>query len=105
VAAEGARPAERVEVVILGRALTLRSEASGEYLRALAAYVEDRVATIERSGVRDQSTALVLAALDIVDELFRAREERTRGERDVRTRIDALVALLEGATRPSGSEQ
>lgn len=89
----------RVEVRLLGQLLTLRTEAPPEYVRSLAAYVEDRVAAIQRSGVRDQSMALMLAALDIVDELFRAREDRARGEHDVRARLDALVALLEDAER------
>ena len=93
----GSPTTTRVEVKLLGQSLTLRTGAPPEYVRSLAAYVEDRVATIQRSGVRDPSTAVMLAALDIVDELFRAREDRARGEHDVRARLDALVALLEDA--------
>jgi cell division protein ZapA (FtsZ GTPase activity inhibitor) len=95
----GAGPAARVELKLLGQTLTLRTQAAPEYLKSLAAYIEDRVATIHRSGVRDSTTALVLAVLDIADELFRAREDHARGEQDVRARIDSLVALLESASR------
>ncbi|MBI2218240.1 MAG: cell division protein ZapA [Candidatus Rokubacteria bacterium] len=95
----GAGPAARVELRLLGQTLALRTQAPPDYLRSLAAYIEERVGTIHRSGVRDATTALLLAALDIADELFRAREDHARGEQDVRARIDSLVALLESASR------
>lgn len=93
----------RVEVTLLGQALTLRTTASPEYMKRLVAFVEDRVALIERGGVRDRSTALALAAVDIADELHRARDDRARGADDVRARLDALVGLLEAAN--SGDRQ
>ncbi|HSF03519.1 MAG TPA: cell division protein ZapA [Solirubrobacterales bacterium] len=84
----------RVELTILGQTLTVRTEASPEHLRALAAYLEERVAEVRRV-VRDPLAALTLAALDITDELFRAREGRAREEDDVRRRLGALVEMLE----------
>ena len=90
----------RVELELLGQTLTIRTEASPEYLRSLAAYLEERVAAIQRSGVRDPVRALGLAALDITDELFRARDDKSRDEADVQKRLGALVALLEQATPP-----
>ena len=94
--------AARVELAVLGQTLTVRTEASADYVRSLASYLEDRVATIRKGGVRDPGTALVLAALDITDELFRAREDVSRREGDVSARLGALVSLLEQVT-PKGS--
>ena len=88
----------RVELTLLGQTLTVRTEASPDYLRSLAAYLEERVGTIKRGGVRDPQAALVLAALDIADELFRAREDVNRREGDVSARLGALVTLLEQGT-------
>ena len=93
----------RVELSVLGQTLTVRTEASEDYIRSLAEYLEERVATIKRGGVRDAHTALVLAALDIADELFRARDDVTRREGDVSARLGALVTLLERATPTSSS--
>ena len=93
----------RVELSVLGQTLTVRTEASEDYIRSLAEYLEERVATIKRGGVRDAHTALVLAALDIADELFRARDDVTRREGDVSARLGALVTLLEHATPTSPS--
>ena len=93
----------RVEFSILGQTLTVRTEAAPEYIRTLAKYLEDRIETMKRGGIRDSNAALVLAALDIADELFRARDDVTRREGDVSERLGALVTLLEGVTTPSPS--
>ncbi|MBI4593498.1 MAG: cell division protein ZapA [Candidatus Rokubacteria bacterium] len=89
--------AKRVEVTLLGQTLTIRTDATAEYVRELADYLEQRVEAIRRSGVQDQSRALVLAALDLTDELFRAREDRER-HGDLGARLGALASLLERAT-------
>lgn len=93
----------RVELTLLGQTLTVRTEASADYLRSLATYLEERVATIKLGGVRDAHTALILAGLDIADELFRARDDVTRREGDVSARLGALVTLLERVTAASPS--
>lgn len=90
----------RIELNLLGQTLTIRSEASADYLRRLAKFLEDRVAQLKRSGVADPMTALSLAALDIADELFRAREDKKTDEDDVGTRLGALVALLDKVAPP-----
>jgi cell division protein ZapA (FtsZ GTPase activity inhibitor) len=96
----------RIELNLLGQTLTIRSEATPEYLRRLAKFLEDRVAQLKRSGVNDPLTALSLAALDITDELFRSREDKSRDEDDVGARLGALVALLEKvAPREPGAER
>jgi cell division protein ZapA (FtsZ GTPase activity inhibitor) len=90
----------RIELTLLGQTLTIRSEASADYLRRLAKYLEERVGQLKRSGVADPLTALSLAALDITDELFRMREDRKSDEDDVGARIGALVALLDKVAPP-----
>src|SRR5215467_835875 len=90
----------RIELTLLGQALTIRSEASADYLRRLAKYLEERVGQLKRSGVADPLTALSLAALDITDELFRAREDKKSDEDDVGARLGALVALLDKVAPP-----
>ena len=90
----------RIELNLLGQTLTIRSEATPEYLRRLAKFLEDRVAQLKRSGVNDPLTALSLAALDIADELFRSREEKKTDEDDVGARLGALVALLDKVAPP-----
>jgi cell division protein ZapA (FtsZ GTPase activity inhibitor) len=87
--------AERVELTLLGQTLTVRTEASPEHVRRLAAYLEERVNALKAAGIRDSLAALTLAALDITDELFRLREDSARQEGDVGARIGALVEMLD----------
>jgi cell division protein ZapA (FtsZ GTPase activity inhibitor) len=89
----------RVELTLLGQTLSLRTEASPDYLRALASFVEERVATLQGSGVRDPFKALTLAALDIADELHRAREDRSSDEGEVTSRLRAVIARLDELSR------
>ena len=88
----------RIELNLLGQTLVIRSEAAPEYLRTLAKFLEERVTALRLSGIKDPLTSLALAALDITDELFRARDDKTRDEGDVGARIGALVTLLEKVT-------
>ena len=85
----------RVDLVLFGQMLTIRTEASPEYVKKLASYVEGRVATLRQSGVHDSMKALTLAALDMADELFRSREARERQQEDVGARLGELAALLD----------
>jgi cell division protein ZapA (FtsZ GTPase activity inhibitor) len=85
----------RVEITVLGQTLTLRSEADPAYLRSLAASLEARVAELQRAGVRDVFKALLLVALEMTDELHRARDEQRKDAGDVAARIGALVELLD----------
>src|SRR5437870_13341510 len=88
----------RVELTFLGQSLALRTEASPDYVRKLAKFVEERVAELKRAGVKDPLKALSLAVLDITDEMFKVRDEKTRRAGDVGALPGALVALLDKAT-------
>lgn len=90
---------QRVEIKLLGQTLSLRTEASGDYLRSLATFVEERVAALQQGGVRDPFKALSLAALDIADELHRLREEQSLGEGEVGARLNAVIARLNEISR------
>ena len=63
-----------VKVTIVGQELTIRSDARPDHTREVAAYVDKMIRGIMNSGaVVESSRAAVLAALQITDELFRAR--------------------------------
>jgi cell division protein ZapA len=91
----------RVDVTLLGQTVTIRTEASPEYVQGLARFVEERVATVRKAGIPDFARAVLLAALDIADELYRTREDRQRTEGDVGARLGALLAELERVTPPA----
>ncbi len=64
-----------VRVTIAGDEYTLRSEATEEHSEAVASYVDQAIRKVQQSGsVVEPHKAAILAALQITDELFTARE-------------------------------
>ena len=65
-----------VRVTIVGEEYAIRSEATPEHTRAVAAYVDDAIRRVLNSGgAVETRKAAILAALQITDQLFQA--ERT----------------------------
>ena len=63
-----------VRVQIYGEEYALRTDADPAHTRQVAAYVDQAIRTIAESGaVVESHKAAILAALQITDELFRAR--------------------------------
>lgn len=98
-------PSERIQLSLLGQTLTIRTSVSAEYLRKLADYLEERVALIRASGVRDPLVSLTLAALDITDELFRSRDDLSRDQAEVGDRLGALLEMLDRVAPPAAAEK
>jgi cell division protein ZapA len=86
----------RVDVEILGQKYAIRTDATAEYVRALARYVEERVRELRGDGpLQDPVKLLALAALYITDELFRVRDEHAVADKDTSARLGALSQLLD----------
>jgi cell division protein ZapA len=65
-----------VKVNIVGEEYTLRSEATPEHTQAVAAYVDQAIRKIiGGSSIVESHKAAILAAMQIADELFKAREQ------------------------------
>ena len=91
----------RVEFELLGQRFTVKSEAPPEYVRQLVTHVEQTIREVAGEGKQDPVKLAVLAALYIADELFRARETRSREAGEAARRVRALVQLLDQAAPPS----
>lgn len=84
-----------VRVSIFGTDLTFRTD-DPEYIRELAAFVEEHIQKAAKSAKRTTSTkAITLAALNISDELFRLRKEKQEAGEHLSRRLDAMLRLAE----------
>jgi len=64
-----------VRVTIVGEEYSIRSEATPEHTRAVAAYVDDAIRRVLNSGgAVETRKAAILAALQITDQLFQAEQ-------------------------------
>jgi cell division protein ZapA len=89
-----------VKVTIVGQELTIRSEASPEHTREVAAYVDKAIRSVMNSGaVVESSRAAILAALQITDELFRARDAQRELDHSMRALSAEVSRWLPPAKR------
>ncbi len=64
-----------VRVTIVGEEYSIRSEATPEHTRAVAAYVDEAIRRVlNGGGVVEPRKAAILAALQITDELMQAEQ-------------------------------
>jgi cell division protein ZapA len=98
-----------VSVTILGERYTVRAEEDAAYVQKVAEYVESKLAEVVKgaSGL-PSSKAIVLASLNIADELFKRETDRERSETALAERLARLSDLLraelgrEAEVPPSG---
>lgn len=90
-----------VSVVINGQRYPIRSHLDAAYIAELAAYVEQKMALAQRECPQGDSLKVaVLAALNIADECFRARDEDAARRASVIQRARELEQMLDLALAP-----
>jgi cell division protein ZapA len=99
------QPARVVSVEIHGQQYPIRSTLDPAYVAELAAYVDEkmRIASRETPG-SDTLKVAVLAALNIADEFFRARDEQRIGHDRLALRAGELERMLDLALGFSESQ-
>ncbi len=84
---------EPVEVEIFGQTFTLTSEDEEAYVREVAAYVDQKMKQIAQTTKTVATLRVaILAALNIADEYYKARQR----EEEMRQEVEALSASLLG---------
>lgn len=92
-----ATPRSSVTVEVGGEKHVLRSDVPPEYTRAVAAHLDAVVRDLPGFRTLEPHRAVLLAALSVTDELFRAREEIQRLRDEAERRAAAAAELLERA--------
>ena len=89
-----------VKVTIVGQELTIRSDATPEHTREVAAYVDKTIRSIMNSGaIVESNRAAILAALQITDELFRARNTQRALDESIESLSSEVRSWLPPAKR------
>jgi cell division protein ZapA len=92
------------KVTICGEEYTIRSDASPEHTRAVAAHVDKAIRDVMgNASVTESHKAAILAALSITDDLFRERSEREAVAESMRSLSSELRRWLPPAKRVSGT--
>ncbi len=92
---------QTVIVTIGGEEFSIRTDAGADYTRRCADHLDRAVGQVFSSGAAvEPHRAVILAALSLTDELFRAREETEQLRRrisDAAGRLAADVRVVAGA--------
>jgi cell division protein ZapA len=92
-----------VTVPIAGEDYMIRTDASEEYTRECAAYVDRMIRTItDSAGMLQPGKAAVLAALAITDELFKSRREAETQRQEHGSRAARLTVEIARRTEALG---
>ena len=85
-----------VVVHIAGQRYVVRSDTDETYVQTLAGFVNERIAEVQKSSrpISPQSLVL-LAALNIADDLFRERKKQADLRSKVQEKSRAMLALLD----------
>lgn len=87
-----------VSVVIRGEQYTIRAAEDPLYVRRVAAYVDAKLdGVVAKSQTLPPTKAIVLASLNIADELLKAEADREQSERLIAVKLGALSELLRTA--------
>jgi cell division protein ZapA len=85
-----------VTVTIYGHEYTLRGEDDAEYVEKVAVYVDRKMNEVaENAGAMSTTKVAILAAINIVDELFRERQKRHEALSMLDERTGHIARLLD----------
>ena len=85
-----------IEVEVFGHRFSLQGEGEESYFHELAEYVDQQMRTLTQKTQTNTPTKLaILAAINITDQLFRQRRERTVGEAEIERRAQILLETID----------
>ena len=90
--------AKVVQIEIHGQKYPIRTELDPAYVLELAQFVEGRMALASKASPSSDTVAIaILAALNITDEYFRARNSLTADSGRLAARTEALERIVDQA--------
>ncbi len=84
-------PAEKLKVKVFNQELTIRSEDSEEYVREIARYVDAKIYEVQDAGSSPTIKSLIIAAMNIADELYKERERHSSQNTELLERSKKLL--------------
>jgi cell division protein ZapA len=85
-----------LEVSILGQRYTIKGDAPEEHIRQLSDFLNERLRRVsENTPNITPVKALILAAIDIADELHRLREDQEKFTKNIEEKTSLLSRLFD----------
>jgi cell division protein ZapA len=88
---------QTVTVAIYGENYPIRGEADTEYIRQVASYLDCKMREVaEANSNKSPAKVAILAALNITDELFQARQAASVEVKELEEKTQTILQWLEG---------
>lgn len=85
---------KKITVTINGRNYTLRHDETDEYVHRIVQYLNNKVADVSRGGLQlGEHIALVMAAINITDELFKTQKNFNTLKNEIKRMMDEYDKL------------
>ena len=85
-----------IEVTILGQKYTVKGDAPEDYMKKLAAFVDDRLMEVYTNSPNiTPLKAAILASLNIADELQKLKDAQENLTRNIEEKTDVLTGLFD----------
>lgn len=95
-----------VKVSIYGSEYVIKGDTSADHVRAVARYVDQKMREVNNQGmIKSPLKVAILAALNIADEYFKARDEQRQDLDSMEQRIQKLVDLVHQKTSQEPQEE
>jgi cell division protein ZapA len=95
-----------IHIEIHGQRYPIRTTLDARYVQELAAYVDRKMrAAADASPASDLVGLAVLTALNIADEYYRARDQRSHETQDLTSRTSELERIVDEALQLAGHRE
>ena len=87
----------QVQISIFGQEYSVRAPADPDYIKKIGEYLDGKMREVQAGFSTTQSSTriAILAAMNITDELFSARQNLDSDQTDVDQKISSLIELIE----------
>ena len=87
----------QVQISIFGQEYSVKAPADPEYIQKIAEYVDGKMRDVQSGFTSTQSSTriAILAAMNIADELFNARQSGDVDSSSVEQKISSLIDFIE----------
>ncbi|MBJ12383.1 MAG: cell division protein ZapA [Candidatus Marinimicrobia bacterium] len=92
----------QVKIYIFGQEYSVKAPADPEYIKKIAKYVDERMREVQSGFDTTQSSTriAILAAMNITDELFNARQSGDIDFKAVEQKVSSLIELIDDKLQP-----
>ena len=87
----------QVQISIFGQEYSVKAPADPEYIKKIAEYLDEKMREVQSGFSTTQSSTriAILAAMNITDEFFTARQTGDSSSTDAEQRISSLIELID----------